>query len=69
MAEIPVSLISQCKYCEKFIVKTRSDKQYCPGCAAKKYQKDKWKDDPEGMKLREKMRYHAKRKRSNKSYL
>ena len=60
--EIPVSLFSQCKHCHKFIIKTRSDKQYCPGCAAKKHQKDKWKDNPEGMKIEENKRYHTKRK-------
>jgi ACT domain-containing protein len=63
--EIPISILSQCNHCNKFIVMTRSDKQYCPGCAAKKYQKDQWKDDPEGMKRKEKMRYHTKRKLSD----
>jgi hypothetical protein len=60
--ELPISLFSQCNHCEKFIVMTRSDKQYCPGCAAKKYQKDKWKNDPEGMRRKEKIRYHTERK-------
>jgi len=65
LSDIPVSLLSQCKHCGKFIVLTRSDRKYCRGCAAKEHQKRKWKKDPEGMKRRERLRYHTKRKPSS----
>ena len=59
---LPVTIFSQCQHCNKCIIKTRSDKEFCPGCAAKKYQMDKWKHDPEVMRLKEKQRYQSKRK-------
>ncbi len=59
----PISYFARCGHCGKCIICTRSDKRFCPGCAAKKYQKDKWETDPKGMKKREKLRYHTKRKR------
>jgi len=62
---LPTSFFRECNHCGKFIVLTRSDKRYCPGCAAKKNQRDKWRDDPEGMKLKEKIRYHTKRRQSD----
>lgn len=61
---LPTHILSQCRHCNKFIVKTRSDKQYCPGCAVKKYQKEQWKRDPEGMRQKEKIRYRTKRKKT-----
>ena len=62
---LPTALFARCNHCGKFIVLTRSDKRYCPGCAAKKNQRDKWRDDSEGMKLKEKIRYRTKRKQSD----
>jgi hypothetical protein len=56
--------LSQCNYCGNIIVLSRSDKQYCKGCAAKKYQKDKWENEAEAMRQKEKKRYSSKRKRS-----
>ena len=52
------------EYCGKCIVLKRGDKRYCPGCAAKKYQKDKWQQDPKGMREKERVRYREKRKKS-----
>ena len=54
----------RCEYCSKCIVLKRSDKRFCPICAAKKHQKDKWESDPEGMKEKERVRYRERRKRS-----
>lgn len=65
--EIPISLLSQCNYCGNFIVLTRSDKQYCTGCASRKYQNTLWKNDPDGMRQKERIRYRTKRRRSNES--
>jgi hypothetical protein len=63
LEDIPISYFAKCGHCGKCIILTRSDRRFCPGCAAKKYQKDKWEKDPEGMKQREKERYHTRRKR------
>ena len=63
LENVPISMLGQCGHCGKCIILTRSDKKFCPGCAAKKYQKEKWETDPEGMKQREKLRYHSTRKR------
>jgi hypothetical protein len=63
LGAVPISYFVRCGHCGRCIIRTRSDKQFCPGCAAKKYQKDKWDSDPEGMKQREKLRYHSTRKR------
>ena len=52
-----------CEYCHRCIVLRRSDKRFCPGCAAKKYQKDRWAADPEGMREKEKLRYRERRKK------
>jgi hypothetical protein len=64
---VPISLFSKCAYekCGKLIVLTRKNKSYCTGtnCAAKKHQYEKWKKDREGMKIKENIRYHAKRKK------
>lgn len=64
LSGLPVSFFRECNHCGKFIALTRSDKKFCPGCAAKKNQKDKWRNDSEGMKLKEKTRYRTKRKQS-----
>jgi hypothetical protein len=60
---VPVEYFAKCNHCGKCIILTRSNKQFCPGCAAKKNQKDKWASDPEGMKAKEKLRYDRFRKR------
>ena len=60
---VPTSFFARCEHCEKCIILTRSDKKYCKGCAAKKHQKEKWAKNPEGMKQKEKERYHTKRKK------
>jgi hypothetical protein len=60
---IPVDLFARCRFCRKGIVITRNGKKYCPGCAAKAKQQERWKDDPEGAREREKIRYAEKRKR------
>jgi len=65
LSGLPLSFFRECNHCGKFIVLTRSDKRFCPGCAAKKNQKDKWRNDSEGMKLKEKNRYRTKRKQSD----
>jgi len=59
---IPIFYFARCGHCEKCIILTRSDKRYCPGCAAKQYQKKKWDNDPKGMRKREQKRYHSRRK-------
>lgn len=59
---IPISYFARCGHCEKCIILTRSDKRHCPGCAAKKFQADKWDGNPEGMKQRERERYRNRRK-------
>jgi len=60
---VPISYFERCEHCEKCIIITRSDKRFCPGCAAKKYQADKWKKDPGGCKENERDRYKDKRKK------
>ena len=60
---VDVKHFGRCDYCKKCIVLKRSDKRFCLGCAAKKYQKEKWVSDPEGMKEKEKLRYREKRKK------
>ena len=55
---------AQCKYCGKCIFISRAGKRFCPGCAAKKYQKDKWNADPVVMREGERIRYREKRKKS-----
>ena len=58
-----IDRFAKCGHCGKCIVLKRSDKRFCPGCAAKKHQKDKWASDPEGMKEKERVRYREKRKK------
>ena len=64
LSGVDIEHFGRCEYCGKCIILKRSDKRYCPGCAAKKYQKQKWASDPEGMKEKERLRYHEKRKKS-----
>lgn len=64
LEEIPISYFAKCEHCGRCLILTRTDKKFCPGCAAKKHQKDKWEKDPEGMKQREKERYQTRRKRN-----
>lgn len=64
LSSVDTAYFTKCEHCSKCIILIRSDKKFCPGCAAKKYQKDKWERDPEGMKQREKERYQTRRKRS-----
>jgi len=64
LSNAPIDHFARCEHCGKCIVLKRSDKRFCPGCAAKKFQKDKWANDPEGMKEKERVRYHEQRKKS-----
>jgi len=64
LSGVDIEHFGQCDYCKKCIVLKRSDKRFCPGCAAKKYQKEKWASNPEGMKEKERMRYRQKRKKN-----
>jgi hypothetical protein len=64
LSGVDINHFGRCEYCGKCIVLKRSDKKFCPGCAAKKFQKDKWASDPEGMKEKERLRYRQRRKKS-----
>lgn len=55
------SHFSRCDHCGRCIFVMRSGKRYCPGCAAKKYQKEKWESDPEAMREKERVRYRRRR--------
>ena len=59
---IDINSFTKCEYCGKCIFVSRAGKRFCPGCGAKKYQNDKWKADPEGMREKERVRYREKRK-------
>ena len=59
---VDIEYFAKCEYCAKCIFISRAGKKFCPGCAAKKYQQDKWAKDPEGMKERERARYRKRRK-------
>ena len=63
LSGVDIEHFGRCEYCGNCIVLKRSDKRFCLGCAAKKYQKEKWVSDPEGMKEKEKLRYREKRKK------
>ena len=63
LSGVDIEHFGRCDYCNKCIVLKRSDKRFCPGCAAKKYQKDKWARDPAGMREKERERYREKRKK------
>ena len=58
---IDISHFSRCDHCGKYIFIIRTGKRYCPGCGAKKYQKDKWEADPEAMREKERARYRKRR--------
>ena len=64
LSGVAIEHFGRCEYCGKCIILKRSDKRYCPGCAAKKYQKQKWASDPEGMREKERVRYRERRKKS-----
>jgi len=64
LSGVDIEHFGRCDYCKKCIVLKRSDKRFCPGCAAKKFQKDKWTSDPAGMKEKERARYRLNRKKS-----
>jgi rRNA maturation endonuclease Nob1 len=61
---VDIEHFARCEHCGKCIFVSRANKRFCPGCGAKKYQKDKWQQDPEGMKEKERARYREKRKKS-----
>jgi hypothetical protein len=63
LSGVDVDHFGRCEYCHRCIVLRRSDKRFCPGCAAKKYQKDRWAADPTGMREKEKLRYRERRKK------
>jgi len=60
---VPLEYFEQCENCKKCIIITRKGKRYCLGCAAKAGQKKKWREDPEGCREKERLRYHEKRKK------
>jgi len=64
LSGVDIEHFGRCEYCGKCIVLKRSDKIFCPGCVAKKYQKEKWANDPEGMRAKERLRYREMRKKS-----
>jgi hypothetical protein len=64
LSGVDIEHFGRCEYCGKCIFLKRSDKRFCPGCAAKKFQKDRWASDSEGMRKKERVRYREKRKKS-----
>ncbi|MBW2490289.1 MAG: hypothetical protein JRE65_03980 [Deltaproteobacteria bacterium] len=64
LSGVDIDYFARCEHCGKCIVVSRAGKRFCPGCAAKKYQKEKWQQDPEGMRKKERLRYQEKRKMS-----
>ena len=64
LSGVAIKHFGRCEYCGKCIVLKRSDKRFCSGCAAKKYQKAKWQQNSEVMREKERMRYREKRKKS-----
>lgn len=67
LADVPISNFARCEHCAKCIIVTRSDRRYCHGCAAKKYQEDKRREDPERFKQKERERYQKRRKKKAKN--
>lgn len=63
LENVSIHYFGRCEHCGKCIILKRSDKRFCRGCAAKKFQKDKWQQDPEAMKEKERIRYREKRKK------
>ena len=64
LSGVAIEHFARCEHCGKWIFVSRANKRFCPGCGAKKYQKDKWQQDPEGMREKERVRYREKRKKS-----
>ena len=64
LSGVDIKYFAKCEHCGKCIFVSRLNKRFHPGCAAKKYQKDKWQQDPEGMRKSEKVRYRERRKKS-----
>jgi hypothetical protein len=64
LSGVDIEYFARCEHCGKCIIVSRLNKRFHPGCAAKKYQKDKWQQDPEGMREKERVRYQEKRKKS-----
>ena len=62
LSDIPPDIFEKCRHCGKCIVITRKGRKYCKGCAAKKYQKEHWNNQPDVMKAKENKRYADKRK-------
>lgn len=60
---VPISLFGRCKHCENSIVITRKDKEHCSGCAAKRWQKEKWEEDLVKSRKKEKERYQKRKKK------
>ena len=58
---IDISHFSHCDHCGRCIFIIRTGKRYCPGCAAKRYQRDKWESDPEAMRAKERARYRKRK--------
>jgi hypothetical protein len=64
LSGVDIEYFARCEHCGKCIIVSRANKRFHPGCAAKKFQKDKWQQDPEGMREKERVRYREKRKKS-----
>jgi rRNA maturation endonuclease Nob1 len=64
LSVVDIEYFARCEHCGKCIIVSRANKRFCPGCGAKKFQKDKWQQDPEGMREKERVRYREKRKKS-----
>lgn len=62
LKKVPISIFGRCRHCGKCIVITRKDKEHCPGCAASRWQKDKWEEDPVASREKEKKRYQGRKK-------
>jgi hypothetical protein len=50
-SEVNIEYFKKCEHCGRCIFASRSNKRFHPGCAAKKYQKDRWKQDPEDLHM------------------
>jgi hypothetical protein len=64
LSGVDIKYFAKCEHCGKCIFVSRLNKRFHPGCAAKKYQKEKWASDPEGMMKKERLRYRERRKNS-----
>jgi hypothetical protein len=63
LSGVDIEYLVRCEHCGKCIIVSRAGKRFCPGCSAKKFQKEKWDRDPEGMKEKERVRYQETRKK------